>query len=101
VQLTNNLEHVNWCPYFHPGGKYFIWSGADYSTGRGTFHLFTMELTYPDGKLTGGKVTQITDSDRTDVLPVFNPDGQRMMWTSTRTADNSSQLFIADWVREK
>lgn len=101
VQLTNNLEHVNWCPYFHPNGKYFIWSGADYTTGRGTFHLFTMELTYPAGKLTGGKVTQITDSDRTDVLPVFSPDGRQLMWTSTRTADNSSQLFIADWVREK
>jgi len=103
VQLTNNLDHVNWCPFFHSTGKYIIWSGADYSdpTRRNPFHLFTMELSYPDGKLTGGKVTQITDSEKTDVLPVFSPDGKRMMWTSTRTADNSSQLFIADWLREK
>ena len=101
VQLTNNLDHVNWCPFFHPSGKYFIWAGADYSSGRGTFHLFTMELTYPKGKLTGGKVTQITDSDKTDILPVFSPDGLRLMWTSTRTADESSQLFIADWLRER
>jgi len=101
VQLTNNLEHVNWCPFFHPSGKYFIWAGADYSSGRGTFHLFTMELTYPKGKLTGGKVTQITDSDKTDILPVYSPDGRRLMWTSTRTADESSQLFIADWLRER
>jgi Tol biopolymer transport system component len=103
VQLTNNLNHVNWCPYFHPTGKYIIWSGADYSdpTKRNPFHLFTMELSYPEGKLTGGKVTPITDSEKTDVLPVFSPDGKRMMWTSTRTADNSSQLFIADWLRAK
>jgi Tol biopolymer transport system component len=101
VQLTDNLEHVNWCPYFHPSGKYFVWAGADYSTGRGTFHMFTMELTYPAGKLTGGKVTQITDSDKTDILPVYSPDGKKLMWTSTRPADNSSQLFIADWLREK
>jgi Tol biopolymer transport system component len=100
VQLTNNLDHVNWCPYFHPTGKYFIWSGADYTTGRGAFHLFTMELTYPEGKLTGGKVTQITDNERMDVLPAFSPDGKKLMWTSTRSPDNSSQLFIADWLRE-
>ncbi|MSR56059.1 MAG: biopolymer transporter Tol [Planctomycetaceae bacterium] len=102
VQLTNNLQSVNWCPYFHPSGMYFIWSAADYSRGPASakFHLFTMELTYPDGKLTGGEIKQITDMHRSDVLPVFSPDGKKLMWTSTRTADESSQLFIADWVRE-
>ncbi|MDB5339478.1 MAG: domain protein beta Propeller [Planctomycetaceae bacterium] len=102
VELTKNLDQVNWCPYFHPSGKYLIWSGADYSKGPATakFHLFTMELTYPEGKLTGGNVTQITDSPIMDVLPVFSPDGKKMMWTSTRSADKSSQLWIADWLRE-
>lgn len=102
VQLTDNLDQVNWCPYFHPSGKYLIWSGADYSKGPATarFHLFSMELTYPDGKLTGGKVTQITDSDVTDVLPVFSPNGKQLMWTATRSADRTSQLWIADWLRE-
>lgn len=103
VQLTDNLDHVNWCPYFHPSGRYIIWSRADYSdlSKRNPFHLFTMELSYPAGRLTGGKVTQITDSDQSDVLPVFSPDGRKMMWTSTRTADASSQLFIGDWLGEK
>ena len=32
-----------------------------------------------------------------DVLPVFSPDGKQLMWTSTRTADHQSQLFIADF----
>ena len=100
VQLTNNLEHVNWCPYFHPSGKYFIWSGADYSTGRGTFHLFTMELNWDGGKPAPGKIEQITDSPAMDVLPVFRPDGKQLMWTSTRSADASSQLFTVDWLRK-
>lgn len=102
VQLTKNLDQVNWCPYFHPSGRYLIWSGADYSKGPATakFHLFTMELTYPEGKLTGGNITQITDSDVSDVLPVFSPDGKKLMWTGTRSPDRSSQLWIADWLRE-
>lgn len=102
VQLTKNLDQVNWCPYFHPTGKYLIWAGADYSKGPATakFHLFTMELTYPDGVLKGGNVTQITDTDVTDILPVFSPDGKKLMWTSTRSTDKSSQLWIADWLRE-
>jgi Tol biopolymer transport system component len=100
VQLTKNLKHVNWCPYFHPSGKYLIWSGADYSTGRGTFRLFTMELAYTGERLSGGAVTQITDSEKSDVLPVFSPDGRKLLWTSTRAPDGSSQLFLADWLRE-
>jgi TolB protein len=99
VQLTSNLDEVNWCPYFHPSGKYLIWSGADYSTGRGTFHLWTLDLTYPDSKLTAGQRTQITDGKAMDVLPVFSPDGKQLLWTATRSADSSSQLFIADWLR--
>jgi hypothetical protein len=36
-----------------------------------------------------------------DVLPVFSPDGKKIMWTSTRTPDGSSQLFIADFIPPK
>lgn len=99
VQLTDNLNHVNWCPYYHPTGNYLIWSGADYTTGRGTFHLFTMELKMENGKPQAGAITQITDGSSQDVLPVFSPDGTKLLWTGTRTADGSSQLFLADWLR--
>ena len=101
VQLTNNLDQVNWCPYFHPSGKYLIWAGADYSKGpmNAPFHLFTMELDRTGGGLKGGEVRQITHSTAQDVLPVFSPDGQKLMWTSTRSADGTSQLWIADWLR--
>jgi TolB protein len=101
VQLTNNLNQVNWCPYFHPSGKYLIWSGADYSRGPRSahFHLYTMEISSTATKFKGGKITQITFNKSADVLPVFSPDGKKMMWTSTRTKDGSSQLWIADWLR--
>ncbi|MBM82229.1 MAG: biopolymer transporter Tol [Planctomycetaceae bacterium] len=103
VQLTDNLNQVNWCPYFHPSGKYLIWSGADYSRGpRGAhFNLFTMELKIGDGTVKGGDVQQITFDSAADVLPVFSPDGKKLMWTSTRSEDETSQLWIADWLREK
>jgi len=103
VQLTKNLGQVNWCPYFHPSGKYLIWSGADYSRGpRGAhFQLHTMDVSWTDAAFNGGKVTQITYSPKADVLPVFSPDGKKLMWTSTRSKDGSSQLFIADWLRKQ
>jgi len=99
VQLTDNLQEVNWCPYFHPNGKYFVWSGADYSRGprSAKFQLFVMELGEKEGKPVAGKVTQITDNPAADVLPVFSPDGTKLMWTSTRGEDGTSQLWIADW----
>ena len=30
----------------------------------------------------------------------FSPDGTKMMWTSNRTENGTSQLFIADWLRK-
>jgi len=105
VQLTNNLDHVNWCPYFHPSSKYLIWSGADYSqgpTGPGAhFNLFTMDLDWSGETVNAGHVQQITFSSAADVLPVFSPDGKSMMWTSTRTPDGTSQLWIAEWLRDR
>ncbi len=103
VQLTNNLSQVNWCPYFHPSGDYLIWSGADYSQGprspKAKFQLFTLELKWGDGTVKAGNVTQITHDSAQDVLPVFSPDGTKLMWTSTRSEDETSQLWIADWLR--
>ncbi len=99
-QLTNNLEQVNWCPYFHPSQKSIIWSGADYTKGPmgANFDLWKMDLTFAEDKVTGGEPQRITDHEKADVLPVFSPDGKQLMWTSSRTADGTSQLWIADWV---
>ena len=43
---------------------------------------------------------RITHAAKFDGLPVFNADGSRMMWTSQRGADQSSQVWLADFVLE-
>ncbi len=103
VQLTDNLNQVNWCPYFHPSGDYLVWSGADYSRGPrapgAKFQLFTLELQTTESGLKSGDITQVTHGSSQNVLPVFSPDGTKLMWTSTRSEDETSQLWIADWKR--
>jgi len=90
---------VNWGPYWHPSAPYIIWSGADHSdpNARPNYDLWMAKYEVVDGKFTLGPVTRVTDSASADVLPVFSPDGKQLMWTSTRTTDRSSQLFLADF----
>lgn len=99
IQLTDNLQTVNWAPYFHPSGEYIIWTRADYSRGPqgANFDLYTMNLLHKGDAVSPGAVTRITTHEKADVLPVFSPDGKQLMWTSSRTEDGSSQLYIADW----
>lgn len=96
--LTDN-NGVNWGPYWHPSQPYIIWAGADHSVpgARPNYDLWLMRYEVADGKLTPGKVTRITDHPSADVLPVFSPDGKRLMWTSKRTKDHTSQLWIAEF----
>ena len=98
-QLTNDLNTVNWAPYYHPSGDYLVWTQADYSRGPSgaNFDLFTMQLDVDGQTVKPGKVERITYHESADVLPVFSPDGTKLMWTSSRTEDGSSQLWIADW----
>ena len=96
--LTDNTG-VNWAPYWHPQQPYIIWTAADHSDPqvRPNFDLWLMKFAERDGRIVPGKLTRITDDPAADVLPVFSPDGKQLMWTSNRTADHSSQLFIADF----
>ncbi len=101
VQLTKDLSTVNWAPYFHPSGDDIIWARADYTRGPkfANFDLYTMDIDMGESTVTGGEMTRITFDEKADVLPVFSPDGQKLMWTSTRSEDGTSQLWIADWLR--
>jgi Tol biopolymer transport system component len=94
-----DTEGVNWGPYWHPSEPYIIWSGADHSdpTARPNYDLLLARYEVKDGKFTLGETQRVTDSASADVLPVFSPDGKKLMWTSTRTDDHSSQLFIAEF----
>lgn len=98
--LTDNIEQVNWCPYFHPNGKTIIWSSADYSRGPmgANFDLYAMDIAWKDNVPSPNPPRRITTHAKADVLPVFSPDGKQLMWTSNRTEDGTSQLYIADWL---
>lgn len=100
VQLTDDLNTVNWAPYFHPSGGEFIWTRADYSRGpaEANFDLYVMGIETTDTTVKPGTVTRITTHQGADVLPVFSPDGSKLMWTSNRGADGASQLWIAEYL---
>lgn len=99
VALTDNIG-VNWAPYWHPSQPYIIWTGADHSdpAKRPNYDLWLMKYKVENDQLSAaGPVIRVTDHPTADVLPVFSPDGKRLMWTSNRSADQSSQLWIADF----
>jgi len=98
AQLTDT-QGVNWGPYWHPSKPYIIWSGADHSNpnARPNYDLWLARYEAAGGKFTLSPPIRVTDFEGADVLPVFSPDGNKLMWTSTRTDDHSSQLFIAEF----
>ena len=91
--LTDN-PIFNWCPFWHPSGKSFIFTQADHGAyaRRETpnYDLFLM-------KAEGGEPLRITFDPAFDGLPVFSPDGKRMMWTSKRGGLAEAQIFIANF----
>jgi len=94
--LTDNDQWVYWAPFWFKDGKHIIYTGADHSdpTARPNYDLYWMNI---DEK----KPARLTFSPGSDVLPVFSPDGQRVMWTSSRGGNPSSQLYIAEFVAPK
>ncbi len=96
--LTDS-QGVNWGPYWHPTRQVIIWSGADHSdpNARPNYDLYMAHYQVQGDSFSLGSPIRVTDSSAADVLPAFSPDGSKLMWTSTRTEDHSSQLFIADF----
>lgn len=93
LALTDN-PGVNWCPYWHSDGRHIVYAFADYSNPsvRPNFDLYLMDI---DTRNT----SRLTHSPAADVLPVFSPDGKKLMWTSARRdGSKDSQIFIADVV---
>jgi Tol biopolymer transport system component len=103
VTLTDDPNYVHWAPYWHPTQPYLIWGGADHAVqGRPNYDLWLLKYKVAGGMLSAdGKMQRVTDHVAADVLPVFSPDGKKLMWTSGRTEDRSSQLFIADFLLPK
>ena len=87
-QVTK-LGALSWAPYFHPSGDYLI-----FTTNRHGFGNFELYLVDTAGR---SEPVRVTYTKGFDGLPVFTPDGKRLSWTSSRTADKKAQLFFADW----
>ncbi|MEM0983720.1 MAG: hypothetical protein AAGI17_07215 [Planctomycetota bacterium] len=100
IQLTEN-EHVNWAPFWHPSGRFIIYSTSEVS--HRNYEVFALEVFNEDGlPVADAEPVRITHADGFDGLPVFNADGSLMMWTSQRAPKSpgeerpSSQLWLAD-----
>tara|TARA_R110002049_G_scaffold2750_2_gene21722 strand:+ start:596432 stop:599431 length:3000 start_codon:yes stop_codon:yes gene_type:complete len=89
VRRLTQIGAMSWAPFFHPSGDYLI-----FTTNKHGFANFELYLVRADGE---GEPVRVTSTDGFDGLPVFLPDGNRLSWTSNRTAQKQSQIFIADW----
>jgi dipeptidyl aminopeptidase/acylaminoacyl peptidase len=90
--LTRN-GHVNWCPYYHPDGRHFVYGSSE--MGHQNYEVMMRDARDPTAS------TRITDCGGADVLPVFSSDGRWMLWTGQRGTDDagngkpSSQVWVA------
>ncbi len=88
-----NLGAMSWAPYFHPSGDYLV-----FATSVHGFDNFELYIVDSEGEKEPVRVTSL---DSFDSLPVFSPDGRKLTWASTRTADKKAQIFMADWNDEE
>jgi TolB protein len=84
-QLTKD-RNVNWGPYWHPDGKHIIYATSAH--GHTNYELYLM-------RADGTRKTRITFTPGFDGLPVFSPDGKWLMWSSKRSGDGTTQVFVA------
>jgi len=89
VHRVTDFKCMSWAPYFHPSGRYLIFTAN--KLGFANFELFVVDTAGAHDPV------RVTFTDGFDGLPVFSPDGARLAWTSARTSDGKSQLFLADW----
>ncbi len=89
AKRLTTIGAMSWAPYYHPSGDYLIF-GTNVN-GFANFELYMVDV---NGNRTP---TRVTTTDGFDGLPVFTPDGKELAWTSNRTPNKKSQIFIAQW----
>jgi TolB protein len=90
-QFTNN-ESVNWAPYWYPTGDIIAFTTSIH--GHQHYEIYGLNINT-------GIQYRLTHNSSFDGMPVFSNDGQKMMWTSKRSADNTCQIFMADFIMPK
>ncbi len=90
-RLTD-FKAMSWAPYFHPSGQYVIFTSN--KLGFSNFELYLVDAAGEH------EPVRVTFTDGFDGLAVFSPDGKQLCWTTGRTADGKSQLFLANWNHE-
>lgn len=83
TQVTT-IGAMAWAPYWHPSMKWIVFACNHEDPA---FEVYAVR---PDGK----NLTRLTYNSGFDGLPVFSPDGTKLMWTSTRDHDGS-HLYMA------
>ena len=102
-QLTDD-ENVNWCPFWHPNGRFLVYSSS--RLGHHNYEIFLIDADPGDlegstGTIRyGAGVRRVTNAEGSDVLPAFNADGTVMIWSSRRGEAGSVQLWVADFVMD-
>lgn len=89
VRRLTDFGCMSWAPYFHPSGHYIVFTANKH--GFSNFELFLVDAA---GER---EPVRVTFTDGFDGLPVFSPGGRKLCWTSNRTSDGKSQLFLANW----
>ncbi len=90
-RLTD-FKAMSWAPFFHPSGQYVIFTSN--KLGFTNFELYLVDAAGEH------EPVRVTFTDGFDGLPVFSPDGKQLCWTTVRTPDGKSQLFLANWNHE-
>jgi Tol biopolymer transport system component len=86
---VTDFKSMSWAPFYHPSGDYFIFTSN--KLGFENFECFIVDAKGEH------EPVRVTFTPGFDGLPVFSPDGKKLCWTSGRTGDGKSQLFLADW----
>jgi hypothetical protein len=111
-QITDNSS-VNWAPFWHPSGKFKFLVYGTSEISHANYEVFAIEI--DDAKLKADgpppkarasdtlRRKRITFANGADILPVFSPDGNVMMWTAQRgpmidgESKPSSQIWAAEF----
>jgi Tol biopolymer transport system component len=83
--IDGRKANVNWGPYWHPDGRHIVYATSLH--GHTNYELYLM-------RADGSRKTRLTFSGGADVLPVFSPDGKYLLWSSKRTKDGTTQIFL-------